>query len=101
MSTATPRLLMAAWQAPPASDYLFELHLDSPDGKKIGEFKLPGVTKPQVTKDKNPKMGGLMMTTKLEPVTDGKLHNIYVVSKAKDPNDASQFALQWIQFLSK
>jgi cytochrome c len=93
--------LMAAWQSPPATDYIFELHLDSPDGKKIGEFILPGVHKPQVTKDKNPKMGGLMMTSKLEPVTDGKLHNIYVVSKAKDPNDASQFALQWIQFLSK
>ena len=93
--------LMVAWQAPPASDYTFEIHLDSPDGKKLGEFNLPGVSKPAATKDKNPKLGGLVITSKLEPVTDGKMHNIYVVSKAKDPNDASQFALQWIQFQSK
>ena len=93
--------LMVVWQAPPVSGYTFELHLDSPDGKKLGEFNLPGMNKPPVTKDKNPKMGGLMITSKLEPVTDGKMHNVYVVSKAKDPKDASQFALQWIQFQAK
>ncbi len=46
-------------------------------------------------------MGGTLIPITLEAVTDGKLHSIYIVTKAKDPKEANMAALQSIQFNSK
>jgi cytochrome c len=72
---------MTGSQQPIAKGYMFEVHLDAIDGKKIGEASsasgssLPGG------------MNASMFTINFEPVTDGKLHTLYVVSK---PNDGEE-----------
>jgi hypothetical protein len=66
------------WDKPPKFGYTFEAHLDSPGGKKIGEAKLPGGMKDV----KGPGgFGGTMISINMQPVTDGKKHNLYFVSK--------------------
>jgi hypothetical protein len=54
------------WTTPPAETVACELHLDSPDGKKIGTFNF-GHAKTASSK---------MI---IDPVTDGKKHRLYIV----------------------
>jgi len=37
----------------------------------------------------------------LQPVADGKFHNLYIVSKANDPKEKVFVRIQWIQLQSK
>lgn len=63
-------------QQPVAKGYVFEIRLDSPTGKKIGE----ATSKPgNAAGGGGPNIGQFSMA--LEPVTDGQLHDIYIVSK--------------------
>lgn len=92
--------LFMAWRTPPQSAYTFEIHLDAPDGKKLGETILkPGkaitVAAPKAGQPTN------ISKMNIEPVSDGKLHKLYIVSKGDDPNDQGQIALQAIQFGAK
>jgi len=87
----TSAVLAAGWQTAPVQGFVFELRLDAPDGKKIGEGAIPGGLP---TKGG---MGGTAIPMKLEPVTDGKLHSLYIVSKPKE-KESSQIGLQFIQF---
>jgi cytochrome c len=80
--------LRSEWQKPPQTGYTLELRLDSPDGKLLGTLNFP----PQKTGN------GIVLNGKVEPVTDGKLHNIYVVSKSNKDGNADQVGLQWIEF---
>ena len=84
--------IMVNWQQAAQYGFQFELRLDAPDGKKIGEATLPGKlpTKGQFS--------GHILQTKLEPVTDGRLHSIYIVSKVSDPKEPAQVVLQFVQF---
>ncbi len=88
LSGVTSALILAGWQKPPQTGYTFELRLDAPDGKLIGSFDL------------GPQKSGNNVTLKgkVEPVTDGKLHNVFVVSKAKKEGSADQVGMQWIEF---
>ena len=79
------------WQAASEKGYDFEIRLDAKDGKKIADISLPGGLP-----TKGP-IGGTILQGKLEPVTDGKLHSLYIVSKIKDPNEPNQVALAFIQ----
>ena len=88
LSGVTSAMLLAGWQKPPQTGYIFELRLDAPDGKLIGSFDLG----PQKS-GKNVNLKG-----KVEPVTDGKLHNVFLVSKAKKEGSTDQVGLQWIEF---
>jgi cytochrome c len=83
-------VISAGWQEGPEFGYAFELRLDSPDGKKLGEVTLDGV--------KGQKNGSKQLKLTLEPVADGKLHNLYIVSKVKDPKEPNTAGLQSIQF---
>ena len=84
-------VLMLGFQGGIDFGYNFELHLDAPDGKKLGEGKLG----PQ-PKNKN----AVNMTSipfKFDPITDGKSHSIYVVSKGlndKETGNAGVFSLK-------
>jgi glucose/arabinose dehydrogenase/cytochrome c551/c552 len=80
--------LRAGWQKPPQTGYTFELRLDSPDGKLIGTIDLP------LQKSGN----GVVVTGRIDPLTDGKLHDLYLVSKPKKEDSADQVGLQWIEF---
>jgi cytochrome c len=89
ITTAT---LAAGWQKPPDFGYAVELHLDAPDGKKIAEGQiLPGGPGGGA-------MGGTAVPMKIEPVTDGKLHNIYIVTRPLNSKEASQIGLMSLQF---
>lgn len=87
--------IMAGWQKAPEFGFNFEIRLDAPDGKLLGQGTLIGgmpTTGP---------MGGTIIPIPFEPVTDGKLHSVYIISKVKDPKEANVAALQSIQFNSK
>jgi len=100
LSGISDATITMGWQKPPVSGYTFELHLDSPQGEKIGEFTFAG-------KDENPKPGEKIqpqfakLNSTISPVKDGKMHNLYVVSKAKDPSLTGPAALASIQFFLK
>lgn len=84
-----------AWQAFPVSSSTFELRLDSPDGKKIGETVF--------TADPNAKKipSGLAytqpLTMKIKTVTDGKWHRLYLVSKPNGGNGNGSVTLGFLQ----
>lgn len=85
VSSAT---MMLGWQDAPKFGYDFEIRLDAPDGKLAGKGSLapPG----------KQKFG--MVSIKLEPVSDGKFHTVYVVSKAKDDKETAQAGIGFVQF---
>ncbi len=94
ISTAT---IAMGWQFAPQFGYAFELRLDAPNGKKIGEAILKG------SGSAAPK--AVIQTTSLvipiQPVNDGKRHNLYLVSKPNDPGEPNQVALRGITFVAK
>ncbi len=86
------------WLTQPVSAFTFELHLDAPDGKKLGELTFNGAA----GKDDSKKPKSQVIATKIEPVTDGKKHTVYVVSKAKDASGGNNvLALSSLEFLNK
>ena len=95
LSGITNAVLSAGWQKAPEFGFNFELRLDSPEGKKIAEGLLPGGI---LT---NGPMGGTNIQFKIEPVNDGILHNLYIVSKPTNNKETAQAALQFIQFGTK
>lgn len=70
-------------QQPITKGYSFEIRLDSPDGRKIGE----GSTQPGSSGGGGPNFG--MFSVQLEPVTDGQLHDLYIVSTPKDGEEVT------------
>ena len=87
--------LQVGWQKAPVDGYDFEIHLDTPDGKLLGTINLPA--QPPIKSDKT-KRGNAMINGSISALTDGKLHNIYVVSKPKKVGSSDQVGLQWIEF---
>ncbi len=86
------------WQKPPLSGYTFEMHMDSPTGVKIGEFTFAGATG---TAADNAKPQFAALTSAITPVSDGKLHDVFIVSKAKDPSIGGTAAAASLQFFLK
>lgn len=83
------------WLGESAPTYNFELHLDTPDGKKIGEGMFSPSAKATPV-GQGAKMQPLPL--KIEPVTDGKVHRLYLVSKPKGGGSSSgQVALAFLQ----
>ena len=89
--------LVLGWQEPSKAGYDFELRLDSPDGTKLGEVTLKG----SQAASKPGAIGGTLLTIPVTPVTDGKLHRIYLLSKARDPKELSAVAIQTLELTSK
>lgn len=85
-----------AWQKAPQTGYIFELRLDAPNGQKIGEARLNGGM-PVAAGN----ISGAKIKTTIQPVADGKFHNLYIVSRPKDPSEPNQVAAQSIRFDSK
>ncbi len=90
--------LNMGWQTPPVSGYTFEVHLDSPTGEKIGEFTFAGK---EGSTDKNAKPEFATLNSDFSAVSDGKMHNLYIVSKTKDSSISGTAALASIQFFLK
>ena len=85
--------MMAGWQTPPQYGYDFEIRLDEQNGKLLGTGSL---LSPQ-----NKKQQFGMVNVKLQPVTDGRYHTVYVVSKEKNQAEKVQAGLGFVQFNSK
>jgi glucose/arabinose dehydrogenase/cytochrome c551/c552 len=90
-------LIVAGWQQAPLYGFDFEIRLDDAAGKLLGTGSITAPKK----KLKQGALGFGMASLSIEPVTDGKFHTIYIVSKAKDSKESSQIALQSIQFNPK
>ncbi|MGZ5135099.1 MAG: c-type cytochrome [Flavitalea sp.] len=86
--------LMIASLTPLQYGYTFEVHLDTPEGTKLGELILPGTNASGGKQEK-------VFTINLQPVSDGKFHNLYFVSKPNDPKEKTGAGIQWIQLQSK
>jgi cytochrome c len=79
--------LICGWQTPPKGAIDIEARLDSPDGKLLGKGTLPPVTK------KGQMFG--MLHVGITPVTDGNLHAVYFLYKAKEPISGGVMSLQF------
>jgi hypothetical protein len=91
------------WQQAPVLPYTFELHLDSPEGKKLGQIQFEGVAG-EPGKEQEPKkvqQGFKLLSTPIEQVLDGKLHNVFIVAKAKNNEGKNTAALAYVEFLPK
>jgi hypothetical protein len=87
VSSAT---MMVGWQDPPKYGYDFELRLDAPDGKLFGTGSLTPPSK------KGQQF--VQVPVKLQPVTDGQYHAVYIVSKPKDPRESVTGGVSLLQF---
>ncbi len=87
-------MISAGWQAAPAYGFDFEIRLDDAAGKVIGTGS---ITAPK-EKLKPGAIGFGGASISLEPITDGKFHTLYIVSKPKDAKESTQIFLQSIQF---
>ena len=89
------------WQSPPATGFTFEVHVDAPDGNKIGGFSFAGKGQSHGEKSAKSQPQFVILTTGLSKVNDGKLHDLYIVSKSNDPKSSATAALTSIQFFTK
>ncbi|MDX1637516.1 MAG: PKD domain-containing protein, partial [Balneolaceae bacterium] len=86
--------LMTAFMQPLESGYNFELRLDSPDGKLVGE----GAFEP----NSNPSGEAPFfqpVTIDIDPVTDGQLHDLYIVSEPAGAEKSGTLVLNSITFM--
>lgn len=98
--TSVQKIVFAAgWRTAPVPASTFEIHLDAPDGPKIGEAAFAGVT------TQKPGVNSQTFAASIQPVTDGKLHKLYVVNKvngsgANNADDVNTMALTSMQLLA-
>jgi hypothetical protein len=84
-----------SWDKSPKFGYAFEVHLDSPTGQKIGEATLPAGIKGQ--KGQSGFESGLLKIN-LQPVSDGKMHNLYFISKPLNSAEAGMLVIMSTEF---
>ena len=92
----TKAILTLGWQDALTGENTFSLHLDAPDGKLLGEYKVEG-NKPADRSPLTTRMAGIA----LSPVTDGRLHNIYVVKRSSGDNKNQAIGVAGLTFLLK
>jgi glucose/arabinose dehydrogenase/cytochrome c551/c552/type 1 glutamine amidotransferase len=92
--------LTLSWLQLPVSAYTFEVHLDEINGRKIGEFIFPGKTGNTGKDEKSNKPQSQIISNSIQPVNDGKLHNVYIVGKING-SPQNDFAVSGIQFFLK
>lgn len=95
LTNITGLVLTLATNASPQFGYSFELYLDSPNGKKIGEGTLPAGA--NFTKGQGG-YGGTVANVSMSPVTDGKMHNLYIVSRALNAAEPGSLILAGVEF---
>jgi cytochrome c len=89
----TGATLSFGWQKAPQKGYAIELRLDAPNGQKIGEAQLAGGLP-----SGKAGINGAMVKATVQPVTDKKLHNLYIVSRPIDATEPNQAAISSIRF---
>lgn len=71
--------------------YVFEIHLDSPEGELLATMELP----------KDGKQKAVLLKSSFKAPADGKFHNIFIVSKVNNAQEKMQAGLQWMQFIAE
>lgn len=84
--------LLLGWQQAPATALDFEVRLDSPSGKLLGNGTMPAPKKDQKNSTAQ---------VQLTPVTDGKFHSVYFVYKPGDTKLESRAAVAGVKFASR
>ena len=84
--------IMSGWRETPPVGFNFEVRLDAPDGTLLGKGKMPV-----------PKEGQQMGITsvKVEPVTDGKFHDLYFLYTPENTQEPIQAGVSGVQFNGK
>jgi cytochrome c len=103
MTSITAATLNVSWRQNPEYGYIIELRLDAPDGKLLASIdhwsqalvKLNGAGGGPEPADSRTTT---TFKTKLEPVTDGKMHTLYIVSKPKDAKEQRTISIASIEF---
>ena len=87
-----------AFDKPTQFGYSFEIRLDGLDGKKVGEATLaPGTEGVKGAGGFN----AAQLNINMEPVTDGKMHNVYLISNAANAGETGTLVLRSLQFKAK
>jgi len=93
LSGVTEAEIGIIWAETAQAGYVFELRLDTENGKKLGEVNFG-----KSTGGKNKKA---QLKTKIEPVTDGKVHNLYIVAKAGPGQEPDTIGLEFLRLDAK
>jgi len=83
--------VISGWQDAPQATFEYEVRLDTPEGQSIGK----GSVEPK----KGQPMG--IAAIKIQPVTDGQFHKLYIAFKPQNVKGSYQAAASAIQFSSK
>jgi len=84
--------VISGWQEAPKASFEYEVKLDAPDGAVVGKGSMPEPQKGQPTG---------VAVIKLQPVTDGQLHKVYINFKPQNVKGSYQAAASVVQFSSK
>ncbi|HKP32417.1 MAG TPA: PQQ-dependent sugar dehydrogenase, partial [Chitinophagaceae bacterium] len=99
LSRVTNVAISVGWQKAPEFGFTYELHLDSQDGQLLGKFDLKGAPpSPSANPNLQQRPSFISLNSSFTPVTDGKLHKLYITSKPRDPKESTPAGLQWIEF---
>ena len=97
LTGVTSAAIKIGWNKPPKYATTLEMHLDAPDGEKIGQIVLKPGSKGDI---KLPIGQGTLLKFDVS-VVDKKLHTLFVVSKPLNVSEVATIALQSIEFISK
>jgi glucose/arabinose dehydrogenase/cytochrome c551/c552/type 1 glutamine amidotransferase len=93
LSGITSVEMTIGWQKAPQFGYVYEFRLDKPDGQKLGEAVLNG----GLSTPAGGGIAGSSIRSTLTPVTDGKLHHLYVVSRPRNATEPNQAAIRAVK----
>ncbi len=96
--------LLIGYEKMPTYGYTFELHLDAPDGKLLGTVEMKPSGKAEEKSDPNKKKKRSFETLTYnfaQPITDGRFHNLYIVSKPLDDKERQDVGLGALKFETK
>ena len=96
LSGITKATMNLGWQDVLTGNNAIEWHLDSPDGKLLVNYNIES-SKP----DSKAPVTNKTATLNLPPVTDGKLHTLYIVKKATGETKGQTVAVTGIHFSLK
>ncbi len=87
------------WQNTLSGTNKFEWHLDAPDGKLLAEYTVPVAA--LKAGEKAPPITQQTAKVNFVPVTDGKLHNLYIVKKSTGDNSQQTIGVSSVTFHNK
>ena len=80
--------MITGWQQPPAGPVAFEVRMDSPDGKLLGQGTMSAPAGKNTGK----------ITVRIDPVADASFHTIYFVKKAGEQQEQAPVGVAAVKF---